>query len=177
MQPKISVFSVVSPPKKSDDQYSLDWYFPQQSFYFFRNIQNKILVVDLATFRVLQKSFRFCHHVIVLTKNKRFTAPKCTIARSIEDVLMALDKLDKVAIVIGGIRMLNNFLKANLVDKIHLTRLDIPVKKPKFPVDFLRDFVKLDPISKELDFDDFDTEHEIVFESYVNKKYRKDFKI
>lgn len=171
MLPKISIFTISSPTQKSEDEDSYQWYFPKNSSYFISKTKGKTLVVDENTYKKLnKKSIPFIGKVIIFARSDSFRSSECDVVYFLDSALDAIKENGRDAVIICCREILNLFLNNNLVDFVHVAKVKFLANNAVFAGLFVQDFTKLQPIVAEPDFDDYNQEHLVEFETYMNKK-------
>ncbi len=101
----------------------LPWRLPDDMAWFKEKTMGKPVIMGRKTYQSIPKRFRPLpgRHNIVVTRNRDFTSPGCTVVYSIDAAIAAAGDVDEVVIV-GGAQLYEQCLSQ--VTRIYLTLID-----------------------------------------------------
>ncbi len=99
----------------------IPWHLPDDMAWFKRQTMGKPIIMGRKTYQSIPARFRPLagRHNIILTRDDSFTAPDCTIARTLDEAITAADAPE--IMVIGGGTLYEQFLP--IADRLYLTVL------------------------------------------------------
>lgn len=144
---------------------ALPWQLPKDMERFRQLTMGKPVIMGQKTFASLSKALPGRTN-IVLTLDKKFQAPGCFMAHSIEEALqIAKEKNTKEAMIIGGASVYKQFLP--LADKMYLTLIDAEFAGDAFFPEF--DYDKWEEIERIENEPDKDNPYRYTFLSLKRK--------
>ncbi len=116
----ISIIVAVAENLAIGKNNKLLWHISEDLKRFKKLTLNCKIIMGRKTFYSLPNGALPKRHNVVITRNKSFEAPNCTIVHSVEEALSIIDKKEK-AFIIGGSSIYKAFL--NYADTIFLTKV------------------------------------------------------
>lgn len=114
----ISLVAAVSENGVIGNQNTLPWYLPEELKYFRSITQGKPVIMGRKTFESIGSKPLSHRRNIILTRDTHFSAPGCTVVRSVDEAVQSAGKCDEI-MIIGGAEIFRAFLP--LATRIYLT--------------------------------------------------------
>ena len=121
----ISIIAAVSRNNVIGCKNVLPWHLPEDMKYFQKITMEKPVIMGDKTFESIGGALPKRTN-IVLSKDKNYKAPGCTIAHSIKEALKIASKENEEIMIIGGESIYKQFL--SLANKMYLTFIDADFK-------------------------------------------------
>ncbi len=122
-EPTISIIVAMDRNQLIGAGNSIPWHLPRDMKRFKRMTMGKPVVMGRKTFESIPDQFRPLpgRHNIVLTRNKEYAAPGCSVVYDLESALLAAGEVDEI-IIGGGAFVYQLFMSR--VRRIYLTWID-----------------------------------------------------
>lgn len=124
--PRISLIVAVSENNVIGKNNDLCWYLPKDLKYFKEITEGHTVIMGRKNWESIPEKYRPLKGRlnIVLSKNRDFTLPDATVARSLEDALeLAFQSGDSEPFIIGGGKVYREAIEKDLVDKMYITHV------------------------------------------------------
>jgi dihydrofolate reductase len=121
MKPKISLIAAVAPGGIIGFENKMPWHLPRDLRYFKRTTLGHPIIMGRKTFESLKCKALPNRRNIVVTRNRKYTAPGCEIVYSLNEAINLSGNVKKIFIIGGG----QIYASAiSLADEIHLTQIE-----------------------------------------------------
>lgn len=124
---KVSLIVAMDRDKGIGKNNDLMWHLPADMLFFKETTLNHIVVMGRKNFESIPERFRPLpnRENAILTRNKHFTAPNCTVFNSMEDCLKQYEnETERTVFIIGGGQVYKEALENNVVDEMFITYVD-----------------------------------------------------
>ena len=140
----------------------LPWHLPADLRHFKRTTMGHHLIIGRATWDEVGRPLPG-RIMVVVTRNRSFTAEGVLVAHSVEEAL-SLAKIDDEPFIGGGAAIYRHALEADLVDRLYITRVHAVVEGDTvFPPIDMDDWLLVDRVDRDADDKN---EHPCSFERY-----------
>ena len=132
---KINLIVAVSENNVIGVKNDLPWKLPKDMNFFKEKTLGHTVIMGRKNYLSIPSKFRPLpnRENIILTTQKKFTAPKCTIFNSLEKAIKYCQDIKKDEIfIIGGGEVYKYALNKNLIDIIYLTKVHAKIKGDTF---------------------------------------------
>ena len=121
MKPKISLIAAVAPGGIIGFENKMPWHLPRDLRYFKRTTLGHPIIMGRKTFESLNCKALPKRRNIVVTRNRKYTAPGCEIVYSLNEAINLSGNVKKI-FIIGGGQLYASAI--SLADEIHLTQIE-----------------------------------------------------
>ena len=121
MKPKILLIAAVAPGGIIGFENKMPWHLPRDLRYFKRTTLGHPIIMGRKTFESLNCKALPKRRNIVVTRNRKYTAPGCEIVYSLNEAIN-LSGIVKKIFIIGGGQLYASAI--SLADEIHLTQIE-----------------------------------------------------
>ena len=119
MKPKISLIAAVAPGGIIGFENKMPWHLPRDLRYFKRTTLGHPIIMGRKTFESLNCKALPKRRNIVVTRNRKYTAPGCEIVYSLNEAINLAGNVKKIFIICGGQLYASS---TSLADDRHLTQ-------------------------------------------------------
>ena len=121
MKPKISLIAAVAPGGIIGFENKMPWHLPRDLRYFKRTTLGHPIIMGRKTFESINCKALPKRRNIVVTRNRKYTAPGCEIVYSLNEAINLSGNVKKI-FIIGGGQLYTSAI--SLADEIHLTQIE-----------------------------------------------------
>ena len=121
MKPKIVLIAAVAPGGIIGFENKMPWHLPRDLRYFKRTTLGHPIIMGRKTFESLKCKALPKRKNIVVTRNRKYTAPGCEVVYSLNEAIDISGNVKKI-FIIGGGQLYASAI--SLADEIHLTQIE-----------------------------------------------------
>lgn len=138
----ISMIAAIGNNRAIAHQQKIPWNLPKDYQYYLDFCNNKTVIMGRDTGKENPESYYETRNVIVLSRNKSYSHPFATVAKSVEEALSIAKESDNNIVIAGGEQPYTEFLL--LADYLYITYVDLSPEADRFFPEFnLNDWIEI----------------------------------